>query len=276
MYQSEIEKVCKIGIKKVKFMEKDFKGYFVAAILAGAFVALAIVVAFGLGQFVSGIIPAHWFTDEKTYHAFSYGIGKLLASAMFVIALALVVFAGSELFTGGNMVMAIGMLEKKIKPKQAYKLWAACWLGNLVGSLLIVAIFIYVQTFDKMGFDFVEYSAVAKLTYPVGILFVRGVICNIFVCLGVWLAYKMKSESAILMMFFLCIFTFVFLGGEHSVANMSLLPLALYYGTHASITVTAVLVNLFVVTLGNIVGGAVFIGLPYWYMSRKKDLFDKK
>lgn len=275
MFQSDIEKVVKIGVKKVTFLEKDFKGYFVTAILAGAFVALAIVAAFGLAQFVTTIIPEAWFANHHDWKVFSYGIAKIIASMMFVLALGLVMFAGSELFTGGNMVMAIGMLEKKISVKQSAKLWATCWIGNLVGSLIVVAIFVYVKTFDSMGFDFIDYAVNAKVSYPVGILFVRAIICNIFVCMGVWLSYRMKSESAVLIMMFLCIFTFVFLGGEHSVANMSLLPLALIHGGETSVvTISNILLNLSVVTIGNIVGGALFIGLPYWYASRKKDIFN--
>ena len=101
-------------------------------------------------------------------------------------------------------------------------------------------------------------------------LFVRGILCNWLVCLAVWLAVKIKSESAKLVMIFWCLFAFISNGFEHCVANMTLLSLGLLIPHGTDVSFTGMLHNLSWVTLGNIVGGALFVGMAYWFATVKK------
>ena len=106
-------------------------------------------------------------------------------------------------------------------------------------------------------------TAEIKISLPPEQLFIRGIFCNILVCLAVWCTFRLKTETSKLIMIFWCLFAFVTSGFEHSIANMSLLVIG------ATITVAGSLYNLFFVTLGNILGG-VLLGVTYHYISNKK------
>ena len=112
-------------------------------------------------------------------------------------------------------------------------------------------------------------TAEIKISLPPEQLFIRGIFCNILVCLAVWCTFRLKTETSKLIMIFWCLFAFVTSGFEHSIANMSLLVIGSILTKGATITVSGSLYNLFFVTLGNILGG-VILGLAYNYVSNKK------
>ncbi|MFW5809164.1 MAG: formate/nitrite transporter family protein [Halanaerobium sp.] len=253
MYRENIEKVGNAAIKKVNYMEANKLKYIIFSAFAGAFVGLGIMLIFSIGA------PLNAAGSPFT---------KFVMGVSFAVALILVLFAGSELFTGNNLIMTVGWLDKKISTVSMLKLWFYCYLGNLIGSIFTAwMIFRSGLISTAPTSDFILSASAAKMTAPAGELFFRGVLCNILVCLAVWTAIKAKNEMAKLTLIFWCLFAFIGSGFEHSIANMTLLAMALMIPHPAVITTGGYIYNLAFVTAGNFVGGAVLIGGLYWFAS---------
>ncbi|MGZ6081234.1 MAG: formate/nitrite transporter family protein, partial [Myxococcaceae bacterium] len=198
------------------------------------------------------------------------GATKAVMGASFGVALTLVIFAGSELFTGNNLVMTVGLLSKTVNGAALTRVWIASFAGNLVGSLLLALATAASGVLGKVpAKDFVLGVVAAKMAAPASELFFRGVLCNALVCLAVWMGIRTKDETARLVLIFWCLFAFIGAGFEHSVANMSLLGIGLFLPHDpALVNWVGFARNLTVVTAGNIVGGALLIGLPYWFVAQ--------
>lgn len=256
MFSEEINKVCNSAVAKSNLLKRSRARYFVASMMAGIYVGFGILLIFVIGG---------------TLNAANSPMTKILMGMSFGIALSLVVMAGSELFTGNNMIMTIGALEKRISMKEVGGVWLYSYFGNLFGGILISIAFVLSGLANKNIGDFIIKTASAKITTDFTQLFFRGILCNMLVCLAVWCSIKLKEETAKLIMIFWCLFAFITTGFEHSVANMTLLTTTLMLpGKLATVTLGGYAYNLIVVTLGNIVGGALFIGVPYWFISREK------
>ena len=167
--------------------------------------------------------------------------------------------------------MSIGSMQKTVTWGQTFRLWAVCYIGNLLGSVVAAVIFTLtaIPASGAVGEFFVN-ATVNKISGAPLALFAKGIMCNILVCLAVWCASRMKSEGAKIAMNFCCVGTFVTCGFEHCVANMSLLTIGYLNAGDAAITVGGMLYNLLVVTLGNMVGGILFVAVPYYFISREK------
>ncbi len=254
MFQEEVLGVVQAAVKKVSLMKSRPAAYFILAMLAGAYVGFGMLLIFTIGGLLSAAgSPAT----------------RIVMGASFGIALSLVIMAGSELFTGNNMVMAIGMYNKKVSTADAVKLWVFCWLGNLVGSLIVAALFVMTGHATGPIGEFIAKSALAKSTIPFVPMLVRAILCNVLVCLAVWCGMKLKSESGKLIMIFWCLFAFITTGFEHSVANMTLIAIGAMNPMGFGVTWAGFAYNLIVVSLGNMIGGILFIGLPYAYIAGK-------
>ena len=229
--------------------------YLVLSALAGAYVGLGIVLIFAIGA---------------PLQAAGSGATKAVMGASFGVALTLVIFAGSELFTGNNLVMTVGALSRTVAPGALGKVWAASFAGNLLGSMsLALAVSVSGVLSKAPAKEFVLGVVAAKMAAPALELFFRGVLCNALVCLAVWMGLRTKDETARLVLIFWCLFAFIGAGFEHSVANMTLLALGLFLPHDPNlVSWTGFARNLGVVTLGNVVGGALVIGLPYWYVAQ--------
>ena len=246
-----VEAVAGAAAKKARYLRESPSGYFILSALAGAYVGFGIILIFAIGAPLSA--AGSPFT-------------KVVMGASFGIALSLVIFAGSELFTGNNMVMMIGALKRTSSPVALGSVWALSFLGNLAGSLLLAWL---VAKSGVLGgapqLGFVQKTVETKMHLPASELFVRGILCNWLVCLAVWSAMRAQTERARLEMIFWCLFAFIGAGFEHSVANMTLLAVGLFQEHGAAITWGGFVHNLAPVTLGNIVGGAAFVGGAYWF-----------
>jgi nitrite transporter NirC len=119
--------------------------------------------------------------------------------------------------------------------------------------------------------EFIAATAATKMSVPFFPLLLRGVLCNVLVCLAVWCNFRCKSESGKLIMIFWCLFAFITSSFEHSIANMTLLTVALFAPFEAAVSVGGYFYNILVVTLGNMLGGILFIALPYYVISKKKE-----
>ncbi len=253
MMMDDIKRVSQISQKKAAYMENSMSGYLVLSLLAGIYVGFGIILIFTIGA---------------PFAAASSAATKLIMGLSFGIALSLVIFAGSELFTGNNMFCLVGGLTGEIGWDKIFKLSLICYIGNLAGSLLLAWLVVASGTLSfPPQSDFIIKVTSLKMNLPFYELFLRGILCNWLVCLAVWTAGRTQSDSAKLILIFWCLFAFIGSGFEHSVANMTLLGIGLFLPHGDSISWFGFAKNLIPVTLGNIIGGGFFVGGLYWIVS---------
>ena len=251
MYADTIEAFVRVAEKKLAFMRQSPGGFFVASMLAGAYVGLGIILIFILGAEV----PPEF--------------RKLVMGATFGIALTLVVIAGAELFTGHTMFMALRRYGGAGTLGDIGASWVMTWVGNLGGALVLVALFDMAGGGGLLGSTdgLVMKVAAIKMNASAASLFARAVLCNWLVCLAIWMAARVDSDIAKCAVIFWCLLAFIASGFEHSVANMTLLGLALAGNHPETVSIAGAAWNLGWVTLGNIVGGALFVGGAYYVSS---------
>ena len=238
---------------------------FVLAMFAGAFIA------FGAAFFCL-------LLGDSTL---PFAAQRILGGLCFCLGLVLVLCCGAELFTG-NSLMVCGLLSKKISAAGMVRNWVVVWLGNLAGALLVVLL-LYLSRLQTMnggavGDVFVS-VALGKVVLDPVTLFFKGVMCNVFVCLAVWIGFAARSVADKVVGILLPIAAFVAMGFEHCVANMFFLfmgyacKVAGFGAALANVdalSLGGIGYNLALATLGNIVGGALLVGLGYWFAYHKK------
>lgn len=254
MFFEEVSAVMKSAKSKLEFLKNNPLGYFLASILAGVFVGFGVLLIYTIGGLLDG----------QPY-------AKIIMGASFGVALSLVIIAGAELLTGNTFVMSIGAMGKTVKWKDAMKIWIVCFLGNLVGGIILALLFTGTGLVKGNVGEYMAASAATKMGLDLVPLLLRAILCNILVCLATWSSYRCKSESGKLIMIFWCIFAFITTGLEHSVANMTLLTIALISPFGAAVSLGGYFYNIIVVTLGNILGGVICLAIPYFLISKKKD-----
>ena len=262
-----LEKVSDSGIAKA---EGKTLRLLIWALLAGAYIAF--------GAQASQMVSFNLLADPD-----SLGVGRLVSAAVFPVGLMMVVLCGAELFTG-NCLMIIGVLDRKIRISGMLRNWVLVYLGNFLGALLVVALMKSTGLWETgsglLGASVIK-TAQAKVQLSFGQAFVRGILCNWLVCLAVWMSTGARETVSKIFAIWFCIGLFVISGFEHSIANMYFIPagiaaaadsgLAQLAGCDVSVlTVGNFLVkNLLPVTLGNILGGGLFVGMVYWFTGRK-------
>jgi formate transporter len=212
--------------------------------------------------------------------ALSFAVQKILGGVAFSLGLSLVVIGGAELFTG-NCLISMAWASRQLSTFAMLRNWAIVWTGNFAGALALVFLLFMAHFADgnhgAVGAAILKVAA-AKIAPDFTVLFFRGVLCNLLVCLAVWLTYAGRSVSDKMAGLVLPVAAFVAAGFEHCIANMFFLPMAWVLvqagqvpaGFDASsITLIGIVHNLIPATLGNIVGGAGFVGLVYWVIYRK-------
>jgi len=210
-----------------------------------------------------------------------YGLSRLLAGASFSLGLILVILSGAELFTGSTIV-SVGVANKKISLAKLIKNWGLVYLGNFIGSLLIALLVFFGKQYlfgnGVIGINAVN-IALSKLHHTFGESISLGILCNMLVCLAIWLTYSTKSVAGKIMALIFPITAFVAAGFEHSVANMYFVPIAWLiknFNPNFVVNINTVdltwshflLGNLLPVTIGNIIGG-VFIWLTFNFLYKK-------
>lgn len=244
----------------------------VLAVLAGAYIA------FGAAFFSVAV--------TGTAETLGFGLSRVLGGGCFSLGLMLVVVCGGELFTG-NTLMTTAMLPKKITLKGLLYNWVVVYFGNFVGALIVVAIVVYGATWTlggNAGGVTALNLGMAKCNLGFSEALMRGIGCNWLVCLGVWMGLAGKDIMSKIWGIFFPVAAFVAIGFEHCVANMYFIPKALllknapqlaeFAAAHAleleNLTVhNFILGNLIPVTIGNIIGGAFFVGMLYFTAYRK-------
>ncbi|MDO4523594.1 MAG: formate/nitrite transporter family protein [Eubacteriales bacterium] len=254
MFQDEMGAVAKGAAAKVNLLEKNPFGYVIASCMAGLYIALGSIMM----GFVGGIL-----TGQPAQ--------KLVSGIVFSVGLCFVLMGGAELFTGNNFVMAVGGMKKSVSWGQVIKLWIVCYIGNLIGSVIAAGIFTMtgIPGSGDIGTFFANAAANKMAGAPLQ-LFSKAIFCNILVCIAIWCGTKLKTEGAKIAMVFCCVGTFVTCGFEHSIANMTFLTIGLMNPQGAAVSLGGFFYNLIIVTLGNMVGGILFVAIPYYFISKEK------
>lgn len=218
-------------------------------ILAGAFIA------FG----------AMFFTLIVSDPAFGTAAGRFLGGVVFSLGLILVIIGGAELFTGNNLIV-IGWADRKISTAKLLRNWTVVWVANFVGAAA-TALFVHgsgiLHTGDGDMARAAAAIATAKSALPWFEALMRGVLCNVLVCLAVWLTMAARTVTGKILAIIFPISAFVALGFEHSVANMYFMPLGWLLAAEG-VTFASIANNLLFVTVGNVIGGGVLVALVYW------------
>jgi nitrite transporter NirC len=255
MYSEAVHALADQAVAKLEAQKRSLLSHLVRSMMAGMYVGAAIVLIFTIGGLLSTAAP---------------GTERIAMGICFGGALTIVIFAGSELFTGSNLVLTLGVFTRRATVRDLASNWWWTFIGNLLGSILLAAMVVYSGVLEPVK-AFVLKLTNMKMNLPVEQLFLRGVLANWLVCLGVWMAVRIKSESAKLLMIWWCMFTFITSAYEHSIANMCglMLGLLLDHSAYPGITLEGYGYNLLWATLGNIVGGAIFVAGMYWLGSPK-------
>lgn len=262
-----LEKAAVAGVKKVGL---SWNAILPLSFLAGAYIAFGAVFASVVAVGMSGEWP--------------YGFMKLIQGLVFSLGLILVVVGGAELFTG-NSLMVIAWVQKKIKLLDLLKNWLIVYIGNFAGSLTIAVLILLAREYrvsNGLLGSVMLATANAKVQYGFGQALALGILCNIMVCLAVWMTLSGRSTLDKIAAIILPITFFIAAGFEHSVANMYIIPLGVLLKSFDPAFVSSLnldlpnltwsaffIKNLLPVTLGNIIGGGAFVGLLYAWAYRK-------
>ena len=253
MYNDEITTAANAAKGKNDFLLNNPAGFIFASVLGGIFIGFGVLLAFTVG----GLLTGNPFA-------------RILMGCTFGIALSLIVMAGGELFTGNIFVMSVGLAKKTVSAGVCFKIWGLSYLGNMIGSIILAAVFVFCGLASGSIGEFISSAAVVKMSLPPLALICRGVLCNTLVCLAVWCSFRCKSETAKLIMIFWCLLAFITTGFEHSIANMTLLTVSLLSpAVGAGVSLGGWGYNIALSTLGNMIGGIVFVAIPYSVISKK-------
>lgn len=266
------EKAERVGVDKTRL---DAVSLFVLAILAGAFVAF--------GSLFSIVVTA------GTDGALPYGITRLIGGLVFSLGLILVIVGGAELFTGNNL-MVMACASGRVRVGEVLRAWTIVYLGNFVGSIAI-AILVFLADGYRHGGGVVGVAALGsadtKASYSAFQAFTHGILANVLVCLATWLCFSARTTTDRILAIIPPVAAFSAAGFEHSIANMYVFVFALLTkfaaptdfwnligrvpSAFANLSLASALINLFWVTIGNMVGG-VLVGITYWFVYLRKSM----
>lgn len=251
-----IKAAIESGATKVKISSGSYGKLAVLSILAGIYISmggiLSLIIGFGFPEITTG----------------NPSLQRILSGAMFPIGLILVVILGAELFTGNNALLIPSYIAKRHTFAAVLKNWLLVYLGNFVGAIFFTYFLVYQcdLTASEPYHSAIIKVAEAKVTSMSWFtVLLKGIGANWFVCLAVWLALSGKSLLAKMAGCWLPVMVFVALGYEHSIANMFFIPAGMFEGANITIG-QAITANFIPATLGNIIGGAIFVGCAYSYV----------
>ena len=244
------------AVSKIENFKRNPTGYFISTMMAGAYVGLGAILILTLGNEAD---PAS---------------RKLIMGSFFGISLTLIIFAGAELFSGHTMYMTFAFFYKKINAFTVIKDWIICWYGNLFGAMLLSILFVVGGGggwFDDPG-SLVHSVASAKMNSGIIELIARAALSNWLICLAIWVSSKTDNDAAKCILIFWCLFAFVAVGFEHGIANMTVFTISMLGDHPADVTILGGIYNLLWVSVGNVIGGAGFIGIAYYLTSPDEDI----
>ena len=260
MEQKGVKAMSQLARRKQSFFRSHPGRYFVYAMLAGVFCGLGMILAYTAGGMLD-------------YYEATRGFAKIVFGISFTLSFTMIVYAGSELFTGDVMVMTIGALDRAVPVQRTLAQMVFVYLGNLCGATLIALLIGAAGLLDSpMVGGYIVSNTAAKMALPFFPALCRGILCNMMVCLATWSTGKLSSEPAKMLILIWCVYCFCTAGFEHSIANMALFVMALVSSqTTQAITLAGYLQNLIPVTIGNLIGGGLVIGGAYYFIGSAKE-----
>ncbi|UNK18965.1 formate/nitrite transporter family protein [Paenibacillus sp. N3/727] len=246
--------VEQLALKKMKIFKQSRLRYLARSALASMFIGFGVIVAFKTGSF--------FYNDHSpmTYP---------MAALTFGAAIILISYGGGDLFTGNTFYYSYAALRKKLKWLQVLKLWGTSYIGNIIGAAAFALLIYLTGLFaDPSINEFLLGVVEKKMNAPVSELFFRAILCNWLVCLAFFIPMGLKGDGAKLFAMMLFVFCFFISGYEHSIANMCTFAIALVVEHPDTISMSGVWYNLVPVTIGNMIGGCVFMAFMYHYVNK--------
>jgi nitrite transporter NirC len=253
MFAEAVAKLAETGAGKARYLSENPLGFWISSMMAGIYVGFGILLIFSVG---SALDPS---------------VRPLAMGATFGLALILVVFAGADLYTGLTMSMPLAVLEGRTSWDALGRVWTVSWFGNFAGALMLAALFVLGGggLVTSASSDLIYKVAAAKMNMDALPLLARAILCNWLVCLALWMSARLANETARMVAIAWCLLAFIASGYEHSIANMTIFAVVLFSKHPDTVTWAGMVWNLFWVTLGNTIAGALFMAGAYWLASKK-------
>ncbi|MDQ0207683.1 formate/nitrite transporter family protein [Alkalicoccobacillus murimartini] len=252
MEQTSLQQIEELAIKKEQTYNDHYMHYLARSILATMFLGLGVIVAFRTGGFF-----------YETGSSLSY----IVAAITFGVGIILIKYGNADLFTGNTFYFPFAALRGKMSWTSVGKLLFTTYIGNFIGAIFFACFLWATGLFsDSSVNSFLLSVASHKTETPISELFFRAILCNWLVCLAFFIPMSLKNEMAKIFIMMLLVFSFFVSGYEHSIANMCMFAISFMLNS-PDITIQGVVHNLIPVTIGNFIGGAVFMGFFYHYLN---------
>jgi len=249
-----LTEVEKLALKKNKIFKQSLLRYILRAMLASMFIGFGVIVAFKTGNY---------FYIEHSPLTYP------MAAITFGAAIILIAYGGGDLFTGNTFYYTYAALRGKMTWLDVIKLWVSSYTGNILGAAAFALLIYTTQLFaDPNVNGFLLSVAEKKMQIPTFQLFFRGILCNWLVCLAFFLPMGLKGDGPKMFAMMLFVFCFFISGYEHSIANMCTFAIALVLNHPGTISWGGVIHNLIPVTIGNLLGGTVFMAWMYYFANK--------
>ncbi|MDF2606571.1 MAG: formate/nitrite transporter [Bacillales bacterium] len=249
-----IANVEKLALKKYKIYNTSIFIYLLRAILASMFLGFGVIVSFKTGNLFYQVHSPLAYPMA----AITFGSGIILIS-----------YGGGDLFTGNTFYFTITALRRKLRWSSAFKLLFYSYIGNIIGAIIFAFLIFTTGLFkDPAVNSFLLTVVEKKIHATTSELFFRGILCNWLVCLAFFIPMTLKGDGPKLFVMLLFVFCFFISGYEHSIANMCTFAIALILDHPNTISISGVAHNLIPVTLGNLIGGQLLMGLTYYYINK--------
>ncbi|AZK45241.1 formate/nitrite transporter family protein [Paenibacillus lentus] len=254
METETLYKVEELALKKHRIFKQNLLHYIARSMLASMFIGFGVIVAFKTGNF---------FYLEQSPLTYP------MAAITFGAAIILIAYGGGDLFTGNTFYYTYAALRKRLKWVEAVKLWVFSYSGNILGAAAFALLIFLTGLFtDSSVNGFLLNVVEQKMTTSTSELFFRAILCNWLVCLAFFIPMSLKGDGAKMFAMMLFVFCFFISGYEHSIANMCTFAIALVLNHPGTISFAGVLHNLVPVTIGNLIGGVIFMGFMYYYVNK--------
>lgn len=243
-----------LALKKQKIFRQSVLRYIARAMLASMFIGFGVIVAFKTGNY---------FFMENSPFAYP------MAAITFGAAIILISYGGGDLFTGDTFYYTYTALRRKMKWAEVVRMWIMSYIGNILGAAAFALLIYLTGLFYSSDVNgFLLYVVEHKMGAPAGQLFFRAILCNWLVCMAFFIPMNIKGDGAKMFAMVLFVFCFFISGYEHSIANMCTFAIALVLDHPGTVSWNGVVHNLVPVTIGNLIGGGVLMGVMYYYVNK--------
>lgn len=258
MERDSIQYCIDLALKKKKLLDQSLVKYLTRAALASIYISFILIVCLKLAELFR--------LESSPFTSIAYPF-------VFATALVMIIYGGGELFTSNTMYFTFSTLAKKTSKLDLVKNWIACYSGNIIGAFIFAIIYFSTGLAKDFPTDHFLTSVVDhKIHASFFHLFFKGILCNWLVCLACFLPTRFKDDLAKMLLIFLLVFAFFFSGYEHSIANIAVFTLSYIMPHDVAFSFSDVLHNLIPVTLGNIIGGSVGVGMAYYFLNNEQKL----